>query len=144
MKDAKGFTLLELMIVLAIMGLMAGIALPNAEAMYQRTLLQTTAHEIESALLMARQLSMDESKQYEVLLSCCFFSIRNTLSKGKRIYRGEYPQGISKAATSHTSIYFNRKGVTGYGKFILENQYGQQIIIEIHIGTGNVVVSDII
>ncbi len=75
-KESRGFTMLELIIVIAILGLMASIALPNGMSIYQRTILRNSANEVESALIMARQLSMDESKSYEVLLSESRFSIR--------------------------------------------------------------------
>ncbi|RQD67238.1 MAG: prepilin-type N-terminal cleavage/methylation domain-containing protein [Tindallia sp. MSAO_Bac2] len=142
-KNTRGFTMLELILVIAILGLMASIALPNGQSIYQRTILRNTANEVESALIMARQLSMDESKSYEVLLSTSRFSIRESLATGKRIHSWDYPEGVGKAPTSDDNISFNRKGVTGYGKFTLENRRNDRIDIEIHIGTGRVAVSDI-
>ena len=139
----RGFTMLEIILVLAILGLMLSIALPSGLTIYQRTLLRNTANEIESALVMARQLSMDESKQYEVLLSDTRFGIRESISTGKRVRSWDYPKGIRKAVTSDDRISFNRRGVTGYGKFTIENTRKDRVDIEIHIGTGRVVLSDV-
>ncbi len=94
-------------------------------------------------MFMARQLSMDESKPYEVLLSESRFSIRESSSTGKRIKNWNYPNGVGKASSSDDNISFNRKGVTGYGKFTLENRRKDRIDIEIHIGTGRVVMSNV-
>ena len=139
----RGFTMLEVMLVLVIFGLMASIALPNGLSIYQRTILRNTANEIESALVMARQLSMDESKPYEVLLSENRFSIRESSFTGKRIKSWDYPNGIVKAVASDDNISFNRNGVTGYGKFTIGNRRGERVDIEIHIGTGRVALSDV-
>ena len=139
----QGFTLFEVIIVLALMGIMASVALPNSQAIHQRTLLQNTAREVESALIMARQLSMDESRQYEVLLSSNRFSIRESLAFSGRVRSWDYPAGIEKARTSDDRISFNRKGVTGYGQFTLKNRLDQKVDITIQIGTGRVVVSEL-
>lgn len=140
--NKDGVTLIELIVVMFIIGLLFSIAVPNAQAIYQRTILRNSAHELESALQMARQLSMDESKSYEVFLSKDRFSIRESIAFGQRIHIWDLPQGVERAEKSDLRISFNRRGVTNYGKFTLRNR-DDRIDIEIHIGSGRIVISDV-
>ena len=139
----SGFTLLELMIVLALLGVMLAVAFPDLFSYRQRVLLVSTAAELESAILLARQLSADECREYVVELTASRFSVRENVLGSKRVVSTDYPPGIKRAAASRERLVVNRNGLTGYGKFILKNSRNQHIDIEIHIGTGRVNISSI-
>ncbi len=135
---SRGFTLLEILLTLAILAIVMSIAIPNGLAFYQQISLVSTAYEIESALTLARQMSMDESREFAVILGSEGFSIREHSTFGRIRWSKPYPNGIMRYPLSDTSIAFNRNGVSGYGKFVLANSRGQRMDIIVHIGTGRI------
>lgn len=139
----SGYTLLELIIVLALMGLIMAIAFPDLFTFRERLVLQTTAQELESAIQLARQLSADQNREYVVELTSLRFAVRENRLGSQRVVSQNYPSGIKRSAASDQRLVVNRDGLTGYGKFILENSRKQKIDVEIHIGTGRVVVSQV-
>ncbi len=142
-RNRKGFTLIEITVVLALIAILAGIAMPNYFTMQERLKLTTTASEVESAVLLAKQLSRDECREYVVELTASRFSVRENRLGSQRIFSQNYPAGIKRASTSVNRITVNRDGLTGYGKFVLENSRKNRIDIEVHIGTGRVTISNI-
>ncbi|MDW7670633.1 MAG: prepilin-type N-terminal cleavage/methylation domain-containing protein [Bacillota bacterium] len=139
----KGYTLMELIVVLAVLALFMGIAFPSFFAHRDRVLLKTTAAELESSLMLARQLSMDENREYVVELMKSQFRVRQNWAGAPAVVSIDYPPGIKRNVGSHTQVVYGRDGLTGYGKFVLENRRKQRMMVEIHIGTGRVTVSDI-
>ena len=140
---SKGYTLLELIIVIALLGILLSIAFPDLFSYRQRVQLAATAKELESAIILARQLSADESREYVVELSTERFSVRENRVGSQRVVSQHYPSGVQRAGSSDHRLVVNREGHTGYGKFVLENSRNQRIDVEIHIGTGRVAVSQI-
>jgi len=138
-----GYTLLELVLVVAILGLLMSIAFPNLAAIHQQTQLKTTAAELESALQLARQLSADESREYVVELTNEQFHVRENRLGSPLIFKQMLPRGIERSPGSIQRVTYNRHGLTGYGLFVMNNRRGQCIDIEVHIGTGRVTVSDL-
>jgi len=139
----KGYTLLELLIVIALLGLMMSIAFPDLFTLRDRLTLQTTAQELESAIKLARQLSADEDREYVVELTSARFAVRENRLGSTRVVSQYYPDGIKRNPASDHRLVVNRDGLTGYNKFILENGRKQRIDVEIHIGTGRVTVSQV-
>ncbi len=54
MQRVKGFTLVELMITLAILAILMGIAVPSFQALLQRERVTATSNQLRGALLLAR------------------------------------------------------------------------------------------
>ena len=142
-RERKGYTLLEMVIVLALLALMMGVVFPDFFVQRDRILLGTTARELESACRLARQLSMDESREYVVELSSSRFSVRENWTGSQRVISSDYPAGIMRGTGSHDQAVFGREGLTGYSKLVLENRRKQYIEVEVHIGTGRITVSEI-
>lgn len=139
----KGYTLMELIVVLTVLALFMGIAFPSFFAHRDRVLLKTTAAELESSLMLARQLSMDENREYMVELLSTRIRVRQNWAGAPAVVSIDYPPGIKRNIGSQMQIVYGRDGLTGYGKFVLENHRKQRIMVEIHIGTGRVTVSGI-
>ena len=142
--NSKGYTLLEIILVLALLSLLISISFPDLFAMRQRTLLQTTASELSGAVMLARQLSGDEGREYVVEMTSLRMLVRPNRFGSKAVLSLPYPEGLKRGDGSTERVTFNRKGQSHYGKFILENGRKQQIHVEVHIGTGRVTVSDIL
>lgn len=141
--NASGFTLLEMIIVMALLSILLSIAYPNISTHHQKLVLTTTAQELESAIKLARQLSADEDREYVVELTSGRFSVRENRVGSERVLSQHYPNGIERNAASDQRLVVNRDGLTGYCKFVLENRRKQKIDVEVHIGTGRVSVSQV-
>lgn len=130
-----------MIVVIGIMSIFSSFAVPASINMYEKILLETTANKIKSALLLARQLSVDESKRYcvELVNNSTEFRLKEAVFKGNIILREKVNDRIKFEFTDkHHKITYNRNGETNYNKFIISNRGGKTIEIETLIGTGRV------
>ncbi len=137
-KGNKGFTLIEVLLVTFIIALIVAVTYPINKKVLNRAMLKTTATDIENALLLAQQLSIDESKNYCVEWVGDTFRVREKVLGGSIIYRQKIDKNIKIVNGSDGSITYNREGITSYGKFIIANRYRDEISIEVLIGTGQI------
>ena len=66
---SRGFTLLELMVVLVIVFIMAAIALPNLSGLTQRKNLEQQGNEIISLFYRAREMAMEQESTWRIVFS---------------------------------------------------------------------------
>lgn len=66
MKIARGFTLLELMITVALLGILAALAAPSFNSLIQSSRLTASANELVAALQMARMEAIRTNSRVEV------------------------------------------------------------------------------
>lgn len=145
-KKNNGFTLIEIIVVLAIFGILLMIVFPISTKLYETILLETTANKIKSTLLLAQTLSLDQSKEYCVELSNNghSFRLREAIVEGRIVLVEELDKKIEfDKKQLYNTIKYNRNGITSYGKFIIKNKQEQMIDIETYIGTGRVNISKI-
>lgn len=65
----EGKTLMELMVVVAIIGMVATMALPNYSVLNSRTQVRCTTEEIASELRLARQLAMTYRDRVRIIVN---------------------------------------------------------------------------
>ncbi|SDK51920.1 prepilin-type N-terminal cleavage/methylation domain-containing protein [Natronincola ferrireducens] len=136
MKNKKGFTLIELLLVLMMMGILIALVPLINRNVYDRFLLRTTANEVKSALHLAQQLSIDESREYCVELIGNKLRVREQVLFGRVVLVKELSQRVTISPESHERITYNRDGVTAYGQFVFTNSKKEKMRIQVDIGTG--------
>jgi len=141
--NKKGYTLVELLVVLSLFSILSLISISTPNRIYDRVLLTSAAMEVKSALQLSQQLSLDESKEYCVEFIGDTYRVREYVIKGRVVLSREFDKNIATHKGSQNRIAFNRNGETPYGKFILVNKKGEKIDIDTLIGTGKVRISDI-
>jgi type II secretion system protein H len=68
MRQESGFTLIEVMVVVAIIGVMVGIAIPNFTQWQDRNRLHQTTAEVATQLTMARMVAMNRNRNVDVTI----------------------------------------------------------------------------
>ena len=64
--NEKGFTLVELMIVLVVLGILAGLAVPSLDLIFSKDKLRASTSTVTSSLYVARMKAVNEAEPYGV------------------------------------------------------------------------------
>ena len=78
----RGYTLVEILIVMVIVGIMATLAVPNLQPMFKKDKLRSSTASVTSSLYIARTKSVNDGKPYGVIFQ-----------SGGRFYVVDNPQG---------------------------------------------------
>ncbi|SNR86568.1 competence protein ComGD [Anaerovirgula multivorans] len=143
LSNNKGFTLIEILLVVTIITLFGFMIFPMNRGLYDRFLLEATAKEIKSALHIAQQLSIDESRNYCVEVFEKSFRVREHKIGGKVAYSQKIDDRIKVMPGYDHRINYNREGTTSYGIFVLSNKQEDKIKLEVLLGTGRVRISSL-
>ena len=115
-RHERGFTLVELMIVMVVIGILATLALPNLTSLFTRDSLLSSTASVTSALYLARTKAVNDGSQYGVQ----FGSAGN-------FYIVKDPEGTP---VTHGVVYHLEKGVSiisnsFVNNLVIFNEYGQ-------------------
>ncbi|MDR5658209.1 prepilin-type N-terminal cleavage/methylation domain-containing protein [Serpentinicella sp. ANB-PHB4] len=138
MKNNCGYTLIELILVLSILGIILTLANPINLNFYHDTSLKNLAEEVRSAKQMAQQLSIDESRSYRFEIVDNTYRIRENFSLSEVVFQNRIPRGIEIESKNRNYVVYSRSGTTNYLQLTFRNQRGKRVQVETLIATGRV------
>ena len=105
MRNTKGFTLLELMVVVAIIAIFAAIAVPTFSSWSPRLKFRTSADEMHKVLMLARMTAISSNRDVVITFDQANGDFDVAFPTGTETY--ELPDGVSFGTlTSNTLTYY--------------------------------------
>lgn len=143
MKKVQGFTLLEMVIVLAIISVLAVITYPDMRRMYERYELKTEAREMVSNLRSLRQTAIAEEHETSFQLDntqrpARYFLYFDSGTTAKQVMFGP---GISmeRGNFGGSRVRFYPNGTSSISGTITLRNGAEQVQIIIYFPTGNII-----
>ena len=150
MRNNSGFTLIELAVVIAIVGVLAGIAVPNFVGWLPKYRLRSSADDIQALVQNARLRAVKENAHVAVLLDpdndgldgdyIAFVDENSDWNKDAGealVMQGEVSSGIRITGTGYANdrLSFNSRGLCleGGGSITLRNSKGRTKIVNIEM-----------
>jgi type IV fimbrial biogenesis protein FimT len=150
MRNNSGFTIIELAVVIAIVGIMAGIAVPNFVGWLPKYRLSSSADDIQALVQNARLRAVKENAHVAVLLDpdndgldgdyMAFVDENSDWNKDAGealVMQGEVSSGIRITGTGYASnrFSFNSRGlcIEGSGSVTLRNSKGKTKTVNIEM-----------
>ncbi|MFZ5943369.1 MAG: pilus assembly FimT family protein [Bacillota bacterium] len=136
LKQEKGFTIIELVLVVVILGILATLVYPSASDIISSQRLQSTAKEILSDLRIAQQLAISKENNTRIIFNNSSSTPPNTyfvknVTANETIKEATLPPGI----TINTSkiIDFNIVGTTQNDTITLKNTKGETLFVVVYM-----------
>lgn len=105
MRNVKGFTLLELMVVVAIITIFAAVAVPTFSSWSPRLKFRTSADEMHKVLMLARMTAISSNRDVVITFDQANGKYTVALPTGNETY--EFPDNVHFGTlTSSTLTYY--------------------------------------
>jgi type IV pilus assembly protein PilA len=147
MDDRKGFSLIEMIIVIAIIGIVATFAVPGFQNYARNQNLKTAAQEIASEFFVTRERALAENKTYRIV----FDDVNNQYTTEERtalgppvVYTTRQTKKIASSAataggividmpkTTATIFTFQPRGTVSSGTLSLRNSINSSAAITVN------------
>ena len=142
-RDARGVTLLELVVVLAVLATVAAFALPSIRRGSEGLQLRAGAGRVASLLREARQQAVTQRRPTRVALDAGHRGA--TLAwdgTSEPLRRVELPERFRvQAADGGEALTFSPRGLVRDARWIVEAPGGRRLVIEVHGVTGRVAIA---
>ncbi|MGF1589461.1 MAG: Tfp pilus assembly protein FimT/FimU [Pleurocapsa sp.] len=108
-KSSSGFTLIEMLVTITVVGVIAAIASPNFLGLLNRNRVNEAAQQIEGALKEAQRQALRNSKSCTISINTTIKTIANSGTNGCLLSTRVLNDSI-QLNTSRTTITFSGKG----------------------------------
>lgn len=109
MSTPKGFTLVELMIAIAILGILSAIALPNLRVYVLNQRVKSAAFELHAALMYARSESIKRNGDV-VMSTSGTWENGWSITAGSALLKSQDTLSGVSVSNANTTLTFNRDG----------------------------------
>lgn len=146
MKTQPGFTLIELVLTLCIIGILASIAIPDFKATLEDYRLKNAATEIASDIRLIQQRAISEGNIFKIIFDLNKRD-RYHVAQGTRILKTAYlPDGVILEGTSlgggHQIVFTESGAPSPAGSITLKNKRGERRYVIVAVATGRVRISE--
>jgi general secretion pathway protein H len=142
-RDASGVTLLELVVVLAVVATVTAFALPSIRRGSEGLQLRAGAGRVASLLREARQQAVTHRRPTRVALEPSHRGAALAWDGSEEpLRRVELPERFRLAAASGgETLTFSPRGLVRDARWVVEGPGGRRLVIEVHGVTGRVAVA---
>lgn len=85
-RSERGFTIVELLIVMVIMGILVTLAIPKFDLVFTKNKLRASTSGVTSALYLSRMKAVNDGQDYGVQFgSGSYFVVRDPLNTGQKV-----------------------------------------------------------
>lgn len=167
-RTSSGFTLIEIMIVISVLGILATVTVPHYQSLMDHYRLETASNNVLVRLRQAKQMAMDERKNIGVALTANQVQLVSVDPGTKQLTSLEEPytfdsriafDGFLSLALwtnglNQQYLYFDNRGFLKTNQdsglnpeglagviALKSNQTSQQVRVNLEAGTGNIMIS---
>lgn len=142
MRAGEGFTLIELMIVLVILGVMALVALPNMNVWLQNTQIRTAGEAVLNGMQFARAEAIRRNTAIELRMDLASGWTVRVVGTGEVLQSRLHSEGTSAASVTIAPVGATKITFDTFGSVVSPNPDASSPITEIKIDSTAIAAAD--